>query len=68
VSALARAEYGLHRLIADAAVSNMASRAVLRRTGFVPIGDVMVAGQPSIRHVLDLSNATPSEALLPRPQ
>ncbi|WP_250029631.1 GNAT family N-acetyltransferase [Paractinoplanes maris] len=55
VTALARDEYGLTRLIADAAVRNGASRAVLKATGFVPVGDVERGGQPCIRHVLDLT-------------
>jgi len=55
VVALARGGYGLVRLIADAEIRNGASRAVLRATGFVPVGEVERSGQPCVRHVLDLS-------------
>nr|WP_308128940.1 GNAT family N-acetyltransferase [Actinoplanes polyasparticus] len=55
VIALARGGYGLVRLIADAEIRNGASRAVLRATGFVPVGEVERGGQPCVRHVLDLS-------------
>ncbi|WP_250008332.1 GNAT family N-acetyltransferase [Actinoplanes sp. M2I2] len=55
VSALARDEYGLRRLIADAEVRNGASRAVLRATGFVPVDEVSRGGQPCLRHVLELA-------------
>ncbi len=53
--AAARDEYGLHRLIADAARGNPGSLAVLRRTGFRPVGEVTLAGHPGIRHTLDLN-------------
>ncbi|MCO8270416.1 GNAT family N-acetyltransferase [Actinoplanes sp. TRM 88003] len=55
VIALARAEYRLDRLTADAEVRNGASRAVLRATGFVETGPVERGGQPCVRHVLELS-------------
>ncbi|MCY1139168.1 GNAT family N-acetyltransferase [Actinoplanes sp. Pm04-4] len=55
VIALARDSYGLERLTADAEVRNGASRAVLRATGFVEVGDAVRSGQPCIRHELDLS-------------
>ncbi|MFJ8578885.1 GNAT family N-acetyltransferase [Micromonospora sp. NPDC093277] len=57
---LAREEYGLRRLVASAALANPASLAVLRRTGFVPVGEVRLSGQPGLRHVRDLT-------LLPSP-
>ncbi|SBT53546.1 GNAT family N-acetyltransferase [Micromonospora narathiwatensis] len=57
VCALARDEYGLHRLVASAALANPASLAVLRRTGFVPVGEVLLGGQPGLRHVRDLTPA-----------
>ncbi|MFD2764023.1 GNAT family N-acetyltransferase [Micromonospora eburnea] len=52
---LARDEYGLRQLVASAALANPASLAVLRRTGFVPVGEVLVGGQPGLRHVRYLS-------------
>ncbi|MET8835725.1 GNAT family N-acetyltransferase [Micromonospora sp. NPDC004540] len=55
VCALAREEYGLRRLVAAAALANPASLAVLRRTGFVPVEEVLIGGQPCLRHVLDLT-------------
>ncbi len=36
---IAVAEYGLSKLLAAASVDNAASRAVLARTGFVPVGE-----------------------------
>ncbi|KKJ99589.1 GNAT family N-acetyltransferase [Micromonospora sp. HK10] len=51
---LARDRYGLHRLVASAALANPASLAVLRRTGFVPVEEILLVGQPALRHVLDL--------------
>ncbi|GAB3359688.1 GNAT family N-acetyltransferase [Micromonospora halotolerans] len=56
VCALARDEYGLRRLVASAALANPASLAVLRRTGFVPVEEVLLHGKPSLRHVLDLTS------------
>jgi [ribosomal protein S5]-alanine N-acetyltransferase len=55
VATLAREEYGLRQLVASAALANPASLAVLRRTGFVPVEEVLLNGQPSLRHVLDLT-------------
>ncbi|MFE9956207.1 GNAT family N-acetyltransferase [Micromonospora sp. NPDC005299] len=55
VSALARGEYGLRQLAASAALANPASLAVLRRTGFVPVEEVRLGGEPCLRHVLDLT-------------
>ncbi|MGW4942512.1 GNAT family N-acetyltransferase [Actinoplanes sp. NPDC004185] len=56
---LAVTEYGLNRLIADAARDNTGSLKVLQRTGFQPAGEVELPGRPGIRHVLELR---PSEA------
>ncbi|MEU1687201.1 GNAT family N-acetyltransferase [Micromonospora sp. NPDC005707] len=55
VCKLARDEYGLRQLVASAALANPASLAVLRRTGFVPVEEVQLSGQPCLRHVLDLT-------------
>lgn len=51
VCELARTEYGLHRLVASAAVGNPASLAVLRSSGFRPVA----ATATEIRHVLELT-------------
>lgn len=59
VCALARSAYGLTSLRAAATVDNAGSRAVLRRTGFVPTGEeVRLAGQPGLRYVLQLTDFT----------
>ncbi|MEU5721084.1 GNAT family N-acetyltransferase [Micromonospora sp. NPDC047738] len=55
VCELARDEYGLRRLVASAALANPASLAVLRRTGFVPAGEVLLNDKPGLRHVRDLT-------------
>ncbi|MEU4677305.1 GNAT family N-acetyltransferase [Micromonospora sp. NPDC023737] len=55
VCALARDEYGLRRLYASAALDNAGSLGVLRRTGFTPVGAVVLSGRPGRRHVLDLA-------------
>jgi ribosomal-protein-alanine N-acetyltransferase len=52
--ARARDDYGLRRLTAAAATDNLASLAVLRANGFVPVGDVGVDGRPGRWHHLDL--------------
>ncbi|MGX6601809.1 GNAT family N-acetyltransferase [Micromonosporaceae bacterium Da 78-11] len=51
---LARAEYGLRRVVADAAEVNAGSREVLRRNGFVPVGAVVLNGRPGLRHEVRL--------------
>ncbi|GAA2602214.1 hypothetical protein GCM10010435_96870 [Winogradskya consettensis] len=62
----ARDEYGLRRLVADAALDNAGSRGVLRRTGFVPTGEqVTLNGRPGLRHVRDLNHhAAPNHPAL----
>ncbi|MBM2618489.1 GNAT family N-acetyltransferase [Actinoplanes sp. LDG1-06] len=60
VCELARDAYGLSRLTADAGVTNAASRAVLGRSGFVPVGDCVRGGRPAVRHVLELADPGPS--------
>jgi ribosomal-protein-alanine N-acetyltransferase len=47
--------YGLRRLTASAALDNAGSLAVLRATGFVPIGPTELDGRPGLRHVRDLA-------------
>ncbi|MFC0507321.1 GNAT family N-acetyltransferase [Micromonospora costi] len=56
VCALARDAYGLRRLFASAALRNTGSLGVLRRTGFVPVGEVVLSGQPGLRHVRELTD------------
>jgi ribosomal-protein-alanine N-acetyltransferase len=51
---LAKARYGLLTLTAVVANSNLASRRVLEKAGFVAGEDCMVAGRPGVRYVLDL--------------
>ncbi|BCL16087.1 GNAT family N-acetyltransferase [Micromonospora sagamiensis] len=55
VCALARDRYGLRRLVASADLRNVGSLAVLRRTGFTPVGEITVDGRPALRHVRDLT-------------
>ena len=52
---LARDDYGLRRLTADAAIDNAGSRGVLRATGFVPAGPIDLHGRPALRHTRDLT-------------
>jgi [ribosomal protein S5]-alanine N-acetyltransferase len=51
---IAVAEYGLTRLLAAARLDNVASRAVLARTGFVPVGETLLSGRPGITFARDL--------------
>lgn len=55
VCALAAAEYGLTELQAAAKVDNIASRTVLTRNGFVPVGETELNGQPALTYRLDLT-------------
>ncbi|MFD7320751.1 GNAT family N-acetyltransferase [Streptomyces sp. NPDC059875] len=57
VCRVAAAEYGLGRLTAGAALANAGSRAVLVRNGFVPVGDVVLDGQPGTAYELDLGGS-----------
>ncbi|MGB2570397.1 GNAT family N-acetyltransferase [Micromonospora citrea] len=52
---LARDEYGLTRLTADTTRDNLGSLAVLRRTGFTSVGEVLLDGRPGLRHVRELT-------------
>jgi [ribosomal protein S5]-alanine N-acetyltransferase len=52
--ARARDDHGLKRLTAAASKDNPASLAVLRATGFIPDGELMVGGRPGVQHHLDL--------------
>lgn len=54
--ALAAAEYGLTSLRAAATLDNVASRAVLARAGFVPVGEVLLNGRPGTRYLRDLGD------------
>lgn len=53
--ALAASEYGLTELRAATTVDNVASRAVLARTGFVPTGEADFGGRPGIEYRLELT-------------
>jgi [ribosomal protein S5]-alanine N-acetyltransferase len=55
VCARAGDDYGLRTLVAHAAPRNRASLAVLRGTGFTPIGEVQLDGLPCVRHVRELT-------------
>jgi [ribosomal protein S5]-alanine N-acetyltransferase len=57
VCALAVAEYGLSALRAAARAENVGSRTVLIRTGFVPVGEVVLSGRPGIRYRLELTQS-----------
>jgi [ribosomal protein S5]-alanine N-acetyltransferase len=46
--------YGLTSLRADATLDNPASLAVLARTGFRPVGEVVLNGRPGVRHTRSL--------------
>jgi ribosomal-protein-alanine N-acetyltransferase len=52
---IARDGYGLSRLMASAALDNPGSLAVLRRTGFIPVGELLLPGRPGLRHPRDLT-------------
>jgi ribosomal-protein-alanine N-acetyltransferase len=54
VCALAVGRYGLSELRAAAKVDNIASRTVLTRNGFVPVGETELNGQPAIAYRLNL--------------
>jgi ribosomal-protein-alanine N-acetyltransferase len=55
VCTLAAGEYGLTSLTARTTLDNAASRTVLERTGFALVGETMVAGNPGLRFVRELS-------------
>lgn len=55
VCKIALAEYGLSVLHAATTLDNVASRTILTRTGFVPIGDVVLSDRPGIRYRLHLT-------------
>ncbi|MFF8555600.1 GNAT family N-acetyltransferase [Streptomyces sp. NPDC015501] len=59
ICVLAVREYGLTSLRAETTLDNAGSRAVLERTGFEPLEDVMFGDRPGRRYVLDLSGARP---------
>ncbi|MEV4162117.1 GNAT family N-acetyltransferase [Nonomuraea dietziae] len=55
VCALAATEYALTRLRAATTLDNLASQAVLARTGFVPTGETVLDGRPALEYTLELS-------------
>ncbi|MFH9580685.1 GNAT family N-acetyltransferase [Streptomyces globisporus] len=59
ICVLAVEEYGLTSLRAETTLDNTGSRAVLARTGFEPLEDVMFGDRPGRRYVLDLSAGAP---------
>ncbi|WP_103535685.1 GNAT family N-acetyltransferase [Streptomyces sp. SM11] len=59
VCVLAVQEYGLTALHAETTLDNTGSRAVLARTGFEPLEDVLFGARPGRRYVLDLSGGAP---------
>ncbi|MFE2283986.1 GNAT family N-acetyltransferase [Streptomyces sp. NPDC059443] len=50
VCRLAASAYGLRALTAAVTLDNAASAAVLRRTGFTPVGDTVLDGRPGTRY------------------
>ncbi|XTZ15395.1 hypothetical protein ACQSSU_28880 [Micromonospora echinospora] len=54
VCALARDRDGPRRLFASASPRTAGPLAVLRRTGFTPVGEVALDGRPGRRHVRDV--------------
>lgn len=59
VCVLAVGEYGLTALRAETTLDNTGSRAVLARSGFEPLEDVMFGDRPGLRYALDLSGGAP---------
>ncbi|MGH3727162.1 MAG: GNAT family N-acetyltransferase [Micromonosporaceae bacterium] len=55
VCALSATQYGLTTLRASTTVDNAGSRAVLARTGFVPVGETVLSGRPGLSYVRDLT-------------
>lgn len=54
VSRLAVEEFGIRKLRARTTHDNVASQKVLAKSGFVPIGDTEINGQPAILYERDL--------------
>ncbi|OEJ29656.1 GNAT family N-acetyltransferase [Streptomyces agglomeratus] len=54
IRARAATDYGLTALTAATTLDNPASRAVLTRNGFVPVGDIDLGGRPGTRYQLRL--------------
>jgi ribosomal-protein-alanine N-acetyltransferase len=52
---LAAREYGLTELRAGTNLTNAASRTVLERTGFVPVGEATYGGRPGLTYVRSLT-------------
>lgn len=67
VCALAREAYELRRLVAVASRENLGSRAVLRRTGFTPVGAVLLDGLPALRYARELAAPDADPAPDPSP-
>ncbi len=65
ICALAAADYGLTSLRAVTTLDNAGSRRVLARTGFVPTGEIAVAGRPGLGFARDLLAAAEDGARRP---
>ncbi|WP_412543284.1 GNAT family N-acetyltransferase [Longispora sp. K20-0274] len=61
--ALAATDYGLDTLRAATTVDNHGSRAVLARTGFVPVGETVLGGRPGLLFARDLRESHTGPAL-----
>ncbi|MYV97839.1 GNAT family N-acetyltransferase [Streptomyces sp. SID3343] len=57
ICVMAADEYGLTALRAATTVDNAGSRAVLARTGFRPVGEILLSGRPGIRYLRHLNDA-----------
>jgi ribosomal-protein-alanine N-acetyltransferase len=55
VCRLAAEEYGLQAVRAATTRDNLASQKVLARTGFVPVGETRLSGQPGITYLRELT-------------
>lgn len=51
VCRLAASDYGLRTLTAATTLDNAASAAVLRRSGFTPVGNTVLGGRPGVRYL-----------------
>jgi [ribosomal protein S5]-alanine N-acetyltransferase len=64
ICALARSEYGLRALRARATLDNAGSRAVLARTGFLPVGEILLNGRPGLSYMRNLSEVRAADPAL----
>ncbi|MFC9329131.1 GNAT family N-acetyltransferase [Kitasatospora sp. NPDC057015] len=59
---LAATDYGLTALVACTTLDNPASRTVLERNGFTPVGEVDLDGRPGVRFRRELARFRPEPA------